>query len=652
MPLKQLRNIALFAHVDAGKTSITENFLFASGAIRSKGDVDAGNTQTDTLQIEKQRGISVKSSIVSFTWNNTKINLIDTPGHIDFSAETERSIMAIDTAIVILSAVEGLQAQTENIIQLLQKYHKPFLIFINKIDRTGTDIDVVLHELQTDTKLNTICLQKAQIIDREIPQITDIWTTKNFIRQTEIIEKIIALDEILFDKYLNDEVLSFNKLNQQLQKSIISQQITPVFLGSAKYGVGIKSLLNALVNYLPMETFSDDELSGIVFKTKHIKGEGKWIALRLFSGKIKSRDVVFNASAQINEKVKLIKSTDIGNTQILSEITAGEIAWIQGWQTAKPGDLIGKQLISVQVQTEKPLLSIQLQTENKADINQLVDALNILNNEDPDLNFRYFKDENELHINIRGEIQKEILQTELQERFDLRVIFANPTIIYKETPTQTTEGYVRYWMPKPCWAIMRFKIEPGMRGSGIQYSSQVSVNDIKKQYQNDVQKTIPKALQQGILGWQVDDLKITLIEGEDHETHTKSNDFSIATPMGIMDGLQKNKMTLLEPILHYKIKTPELFLGAIASELTQMRATIEGPKIINSVAKIWGYIPLATSLNFPVKLNSISSGKAKYNTHFSHYDTCNISLGKTRVFKGISPLDTAKYILKARKALH
>jgi len=646
---KNIRNIALFAHVDAGKTSLTENFLFLSGTIRQKGNVDAGNTQTDVLQVEKQRGISVKSGIVSFMWNDVHINLIDTPGHVDFSAETERSIMAIDGAVVLLSAVEGLQAQAENMIRLLQKYRKPFVVFINKIDRTGADIEAVLNELKTDVQLNPVLLQQA-FFSGDFPGITELWTPENFDRQTDIIEKIVSWDENLFEKYLNDEKLSFNLLNQHLRKATALQQLTPVFLGSVKYALGIEQLLNAVVDYLPPPEIAGEDLSGVVFKVNHIKGQGKWVAVRLFSGKIQARDVVFNASAQVEEKVKLIKSTGL-QARILTEISAGEIAWIQGWQTAKPGDLLGKASKTLQVKTEKPLLSIQLQPKNPADINRLVEALQILNNEDPDLNFRYYKEENELHIHIRGEIQKEILQAELKERFDIEVEFLAPTVIYKETPTKTAEGYVRYWMPKPCWAIMRFKIEPGVRGSGVQFESLVSVDDIKKQYQKDVEKTLPKALQQGILGWQVDDIKITLIEGEDHEVHTKSNDFAIATPMGIMDGLQKAEMTLLEPVLVYTIKTPEAFIGAIAGELTQMRATIEGPEIKNGIAKIWGTIPLATSLNFPVKLSSITGGKAKYNARFSHYDTCDISLGKTRTYKGISPLDTAKYILKARKAL-
>jgi ribosomal protection tetracycline resistance protein len=552
----------------------------------------------------------------------------------------------------VLSAVEGLQAQAEKMIDLLQKHHKPFVVFINKIDRTGADVESVLGELQTDAKLNIFSLQNYQIDSQGMPQINTIWSIENIALQTALVEKVVALDETLFERYLNEETLSFDRLNTSLQNSIAIQQITPVLLGSAKYSVGITELLNAVTDYLPAPSVSTSNLYGIVFKTKHIKGEGKWVAVRLFGGEIKSRDMVFNASAEIDEKVKLIKNTDVHNAQIVSEISAGEIAWIQGWQKAKPGDVIGNTIEKSKViKTEKPLLSVQLQAENKAEINKLIDAMHILNNEDPDLDFRYFKDENELHINIRGEIQKEILQAELQERFDLSVSFSAPTVIYKETPTQAVEGYVRYWMPKPCWAIMRFKIAPGARGSGVQYNSIVSVNDIKKQYQNDVQKTIPIALQQGILGWQVDDIIITLIEGEDHEAHTKSNDFAIATPMGIMDGLQKAEMTLLEPVLHYKIKTPEAFLGAIAGELTQMRATIKGPEIADGFARIWGVIPLATSLNFPIKLSSISGGKAKYSTQFSHYDTCDVSLGKTRAFKGISPLDRAKYILKARKAL-
>jgi len=647
---KKIRNIAVFAHVDAGKTSLTENLLFLSGKIRQKGQVDSGNTQTDRLHIEKQRGISVTSGIVNFSWKNTQINLIDTPGHVDFSAETVRSIMAIDAAVVIFSSVEGIEAQSENMIKLLQKHRKPFIIFINKIDRVGADVENILIELNNDLKLTTLLGQSYQL-DGDIPIVTNKWTENSYQNKLENIEKIVAQDDVLFEQYLSNLQLSFEQLQESLKKSVLSQQIIPVFLGSAKYGVGLKCLLNAIIDYLPTPELSD-KLTGIVFKINHIKGEGKWAAVRLFGGKILARDNVKNASAKISEKVKLIKNTDIQQPQILHEFSAGDIAWVQGWQHAKLGDLIGEEhTSSYVVKPEEALLSTQILAVNPTETNTLVEAMQILHNEDPGLDFQYDADENELHLKLRGEIQKEIIEASLFERFQLAVNFTKPMIIYKETPTKIAEGFVRYWMPKPCWAIMKFKIEPGTRGSGVQFQSEVSINDIKKQYQKDVEKSMPKSLQQGILGWQVTDIKITLIEGEDHEVHTKSNDFAIATPMGIMDGLQKADMGLLEPILSYKIKTPDIFLGKISSELHKMRASIKGPEIINGTAKIWGEIPLATAIKFPIRLNALTSGKAKYNAQFSHYDTCDIKLGKTRAYKGISPLDTAKYILKARKAL-
>ncbi len=304
------------------------------------------------------------------------------------------------------------------------------------------------------------------------------------------------------------------------------------------------------------------------------------------------------------------------------------------------------------VEKKEAVLSVQLKPSKDSEINLLVEALHILNNEDPALQFSYFKETGELQLSIRGEIQKEILQSILETRFGLTVVFADPTVIYKETPTIEAEGYVRYWMPKPCWAIMTFKIAPGPRGSGVQFSSKVSVNDIKQHYQNDVLKALPTALKQGVLGWQVTDIIISLIAGEDHEAHTKSNDFAIATPMGIMDGLTQAKMTLLEPILRFKITAPAAFLGNIMSELLKRRATIDNPEIAAEKLCITGEIPVATSLDLTTKLSALTSGKAKLNTDFLNYQACTTALGKTRDYKGISPLDSAKYILKARKALH
>lgn len=649
---KKIRNIAFFAHVDAGKTSVSEQILYHTGKIKKVGSVDKGNAQTDFLEVEKQRGITVNSTIMSLYWKDVLFNIIDTPGHIDFSSETEKAIVAIDGAVVIISAIEGVQAQTENLIELLKKHQKPFLIFINKIDRLGADIDKVIEELEIDLNTQSYLLQHANQIGSDSVTIHNIWGKENYKDNIPLLERIIESDEDLLESYFEGHSPNWEVVHSIAKEKINSLEFALVIVGSAKLNLGIPELLDAIIDWLPSPTHLSNELMGIVFKTYHEKGVGKLSAVRLFGGTLESRAIVKNASKNIDEKISIIKNTDLQQQAVISSFSSGEMAWVQGLINSEPGDCLGIEFNKWEAEVKnKALLTVQIIPEKESDINALIEAIQMLNNEDPGLQFEYIKDERELHINIRGEIQKEVLQSVLQNRFELGVHFSEPTVIYKETPTITCEGYVRYWMPKPCWAIMKFKIEPGKRGSGVQYHSLVGVNDIKKQYQNDVEKTIPIALKQGILGWEVDDIKITLIEGEDHESHTKSNDFAIATPMGIMDGLSHSESTLLEPILSFKIIAPEESLGLIVSELLKLRAVFDSPSIENLKCRITGNIPLATSIDFPIKLSSITSGKGKMSSKFSHYEACENSLGKTRAYKGISPLDTSKYILKARKAL-
>ncbi len=651
---KNLINIAIVAHVDAGKTSITEMMLFHTNIIRKPGSVDQKNTQTDNLDIEKQRGITVSSGIVSFNINNKKINLIDTPGHIDFGAEMEFALLAIDAAIVVISAVEGIQSQTENIIELLVKNKKPFLIFINKIDRTGSDVDTILKELKTELNLYVFKLQNIYNQESNDVEVKDIWNKIDYKKNEKLIEHIISDDNLLLENYLENIFPNFDILNKKFKEQIKNCITIPVFYGSAKFDVGIVELLNGIDKLLPeAQNMESDELSGVVFKVKHDIKNGKLSAVRIFSGQLNSKSLIDNTTEKIKEKANLIFSTDINNPKILQQIDAGDVAWVQGFTQAKPGHLLGKVLNNYKKNLSFPpaFLSVQVLLQNKKDLPILLKALQELNLENPELNFRFYQDENEIHINIRGEIQKEILQQIILERYNIKIDFSAPSVIYKETPGKTAEGFVRYWLPKPCWAIMKFRIEPLPTGSGVIFESIVSFDKIKEKYQNDVRKTIPIALEQGILGWKVDDIKITLIDGEDHEIHTKSNDFSIATPMGIMDGLRNADMQLLEPVLDYKIKIPEIYIGKLSSALHQARAVIKLSENKDGWSILTGSIPIATSINFPIFLNSISSGKAKYKTGLLYYQKCDLPLGKTRKFKGVSPLDTAKYILKARKAL-
>ncbi len=281
----------------------------------------------------------------------------------------------------------------------------------------------------------------------------------------------------------------------------------------------------------------------------------------------------------------------------------------------------------------------------------MAEALQILEKEDPALEFEWYREDKELQLKVMGAIQVEVLEQIILQRFGISVQFEDPTVIYKETPITSGYGIGHYTMPKPCWAIVKFLIEPAPRGSGVSYKSLVRTSDIHQKYQNEVERSIPKALQQGIKGWEVTDLKITLVEGEDHQMHSRPGNFVLATPMGIMNALNDIGTQFLEPILWFKITANDELLGKLTSEIIQMRGQFDSPTIVDNKMTLTGTVPLATSLDFPVRLSSLSGGKAKLLTRFHSYQVCEDALAQTRPYKGISPLDRSKYILKMRKAL-
>lgn len=645
-------NIGVLAHVDAGKTTLTESFLYLGGVIKNLGNVDKGTAQTDFLDIEKERGISVRSAASTFYWKDVQINLIDTPGHIDFSADVERTLGILDAAILVISAVEGVQAHTENIWLALKEHKIPTLIFINKIDRLGADTARVLDEIRNDLSSNIVVLQES-INDGEKDKANtiDCWNESHI--QEEIFESIANTNDAILEKYLNDETVSFRELDDELKVAIGSFQLIPILMGAAKNMLGVNELLDAIVSYMPLAKGNDDKpFSALVFRVDHDKKLGKVVGIRIFDGKISNRDVIINSSQKTEEKVSLVKRYKVGKLEDCASLGAGDIAAICGLANTQIGDILGSgDLVPKNVKLNSPLLMVQVKAENEKDYAALAEALQILTTEDPSLQFEWLREDKELHIRIMGWIQIEVLENILENRFKIRAKFDDPTVIYKESPKTSAEGFARYWMPKPCWAIIKLKIEPGKVGSGVIYSSELGVNDVKQKYQNEVERTISKALKQGPKGWEVTDLKITFIDGEDHEVHSRPGDFTIATPMAVMNGLVNSGTKFLEPMLWFRINAPEDLLGAITSDIIQMRGSFESPQMENGKFSLEGTIPVATSMDFPVKLSSRSGGKAKIKTRFQSYKECADDQGVIRDFKGISPLDEAKYILKARKAI-
>jgi len=649
---KKIINIGVLAHVDAGKTTLTESFLYLAGLIAKPGNVDKGMTQSDFLDIEKERGISVRSATSTFFWNDVQINLIDTPGHIDFSAEVERSLRVLDAAILVVSAVEGVQAHTENIWLALKEHKIPTLIFINKIDRMGADTQRVLAEIQSDLSPDIVVLKQSKKEgEGDSAELFDCW---NKIHQEEkIIESIANTSDVILEKYLDGHPIPFTELENNLRKAVASFQLHPILMGAAKNMLGVKYLLDAIINYMPnAKGKEEDAFSALVFRIDHDKKFGKVAGVRLFGGKLSNRDLIKNATQNTEEKVSMIKRYKAGKLEDNSFVTAGDVAAVCGLANARIGDILGNpKLVPEEVRLNSPLLTVQVRAENEKDYSDLAEALHILTSEDPSLEFEWLREEKELHLRIMGWIQIQVMERILESRFNINAKFDDPTVIYKESPKTTAEGFAQYWMPKPCWAIVKFKIEAGEPGSGVVYESKVGVNDVQRKYQNEIERTIAGALKQGPKGWEVSDLKITFIEGQDHEVHTRPGDFSIATPMAIMNGLVNSGTDFLEPYSWFRITAPEDLLGAITSDIIQMRGSFESPMMENGKFVLEGLVPVATSLDFPVKLSSRSGGKAKIKTRFHSYQKCTEEQGVTRAYKGISPLDEAKYILKARKAI-
>jgi ribosomal protection tetracycline resistance protein len=638
-----IRNVGLLAHVDAGKTTTTEQMLYLTGCIRAAGSVDAGTAQTDWLDVERERGISVRMASTVLPWQGLTINLVDTPGHVDFVAEVERSLRVMDGAVLIISAAEGVQAYTETLWHALRSMGKPTLLFVNKIDRLGVDIPAVLADIRTTLTDRIVPLQAAS---------ADC-TAVTAMPADAIAETLAEHDEATLERYLEAGSVPEAFLQERLATLARAGEVFPVLFGAAAKGLGVKPLLDAIGAYLPPPGASaDGPLAGVVFKLDRDSAMGRVAYVRLYSGSLRNRDTVVNASQNATVKVAQIRKMYARQHEDVGALHAGDIAALCGLGAVRVGDVLGDPGgLPAEPHLATPVLGVRVHPEAPGDLAKLVQALQELADEDPLLDLQWLPEVRELHIKVMGAIQIEVLGALLRSQFGLNARFDPPTVIYKETPTQPGEGFEAYTMPKPCWAILRFAMEPGARGSGLQYTSLAHVEKIAPNYQREVERRVPEALQQGLKGWQVTDLKVTLLYGEDHVYHTHPLDFVVATPMAIMNGLVNTGTTLLEPIYAFRLSVPDHLSGKVMGDLIQMRAQFDSPVVTGGRFLVEGTLPVATSLDYPIRLASLSGGRGVITTRIAGYQPAPPDVNATRERVGVNPLDRAKYILSVRGAL-
>jgi ribosomal protection tetracycline resistance protein len=651
------RGIGVFAHVDAGKTTITEQLLALAGAISSPGSVDRGTAKTDDLEVERRRGISVRSASVYFEWQGEGIYLVDTPGHQDFAAEVERMFPVLDGALLILSAVEGVQAHTRALWKALREYHIPTLLYVNKMDRAGADFSGVVRDARRILHPRIVPLQTFGNLDENTEGAPSyLWNrTLENPEYGMMMEVLAEMDEEAFEAFVEERRLSSEKIRRILREEALRGNLYPLLGGSALKGAGMEELLNALCTYLPSFSGNPDKpLCAKVCSILHHPSLGRGALLRVASGTLVNREELYNTTRKVREKVSMLRGVGVGKYREIQSLRAGEMGLVFGMNQVQAGDLLGEPSFfrkSEKVAFVEPLYAVTVEPGIEEEYPALLQALRILEEEDPHLRLRIHPESREIQIHILGPMQIEILQDFLLQRFALVPRFRPPQTIYRETPRTSAEGYVEYTLPKPCWAVMRFLIEPLPRGEGVRFASQVSTDKIAAKYQREVERTIPKALEQGLLGWEVTDLAITLVDGEDHEIHSRPSDFVLATPMGIMDALNRSGTLLLEPLLAFDITVPEEFGSRILGDLVQMRGEFETPRIGEGLFEVSGLVPAEASMEYHVRLGTLSGGTGRMITRFGGYRECPPERNVSRPRVGVNPLDTAKYILAARGAL-
>ena len=653
MPQNTL-TIGILAHVDAGKTSLTECLLYTAGATKNRGSVDKGSAITDGLAMEKSRGISIKASTVDFVWRDTQINIVDTPGHIDFSAEVDRALSVLDMVVLVVSAVEGVQAHTLNLWGSIQERELPVLVFINKIDRAGADLEQVFKDFEKDLGAQLFCLNYGDNSDSEHPRVVSFENSHPYL-DTPLLDKsfenLAELDEGFLEDYLEGKMNDLSAIYRKATLQIQAQALVGVLYGSAKMDIGIEPLLTTITTLFSPKNIAESEPVAKVFKVEYDAKLGRLAYVRLYSGHLKNKDTIWSQNLQRDLKINQIFQRKLGKIESTGVLAANEMGMMTTSEIVLAGDVLGATKFTDDFNTiSQAVLSVQAVAQAEKDYQKLGEALEILNIEDPLLAFQWYKEEREFHLKILGPIQTEVLIDSLINRFGIAADFLPPTVIYKETPKQAAKGFVRYWMPKPCWAIMTFLIEPGSLGSGVTFTSKVRTSDISVKYQNEVKRAVPWSLRQGIKGWEVTDIKITLLNGEEHTMHSNPGDFLLATPMGILRGIEAADTDLLEPMYAFQIKANQTLLGAVASDLNQMNAQINSPRFEGDFFTLTGRVAVAQAMDYGIKFSATTSGKGRLKLTLDGYEKTTTSTEKLRTYKGVSPLDEAQWILHNRGA--
>jgi ribosomal protection tetracycline resistance protein len=651
-------NLGILAHVDAGKTSLTERLLYAAGVIDEIGSVDDGSTQTDSLELEQQRGLTIKSAVVSFVIDDVTVNLIDTPGHPDFIAEVERVLSVLDGAVLVISAVEGVQAQTRVLMRTLRRLHIPALIFVNKLDRGGAQYERVLRGISEKLALAVVAMGSVSGLGTRGAHSAPFGAA-----DTEFTSRLVDLlaehDDALLAAYLDDEkAVSYRQLRGQLAAQTRRALVHPVFFGSAITGAGVDSLIKGIGELLPAaEGDVDGPVSGTVFKVERGPAGEKIAYVRMFSGTLRVRDRLQLRRGSA-DKVTAISVFDHGNAPRRVSVAAGQIAKLWGLADVQIGDKFGRPRTTAEDHYfAPPTLETVVVPHRRADNGALHVALTQLAEQDPLINLRQDDIRQELFVSLYGEVQKEVIQATLASGFNLDVSFRETTTICIERPVGTGEAVELMGKPSnPFLATVGLRIEPGPVNSGVELRLEVELGSMPFAFFKAIEETVSETLQQGIHGWQVTDCTVTITrcgyaprqshahQGFDKSMSSTGADFRGLTPLVVMSALVQAGTRVYEPIHRFQLEIPAETFGAVLPVLTRLRAVPEAPAMRGSSYLIEGEIPAAQVHELQQQLPGLTRGEGVLECAFDHYQSVS-GPAPTRPRSDHNPLNRKEYML-------
>ncbi|MFO7681229.1 MAG: elongation factor G [Chloroflexota bacterium] len=672
LPLERVRNIGIIAHIDAGKTTVSERVLYYTGVIHRMGEVHDGTATMDHMVQEQERGITITSAATTTFWLDHQINLIDTPGHIDFTAEVQRSLRVLDGGVVVFDAVAGVEPQSETVWRQADEYNVPRICFVNKMDRVGADFVRTIKMIRERLKANPIAIQWPIGAESGFRGIIDLLSMEATVWEDEegtkpvlvdipedvrpaaeearkaILDRIVETDEDLMMRYLEGEEITTEELRGALRQATIRGEVTPVLCGTALRNKGVQRLLDAVVFYLPSpldvpaiegtnpftdtvekrEAIDDAPLSALVFKIVTDPYVGRLAYFRVYSGVLRSGDSVINSSKNKKERIGRILRMHADHREDLKEVHAGDIAAILGLKTTFTGDTISDSshpIILEAIDFPAPVIQLAVEPKSNADQDKMGIALKALAEEDPTFEVKVDEQTGQTVLYGMGELHLEVLIDRLLREFKVMANVGQPRVAYRETITQSVqkaEGrFVRQSGGRGQFGHVVLRLEPLPPGSGFVFENGIIGGVIPKEYIGPAQAGITEAMQSGALaGYPLVDIKATLYDGSFHEVDSSEMAFKIAGSMALKEGVQKGKPILLEPMMSVEVVVPEEYTGDVIGNLSSRRGVIEGMEVrVEGIQSIKAKVPLAEMFGYATRLRSMTQGRGTFTMEFSHY---------------------------------